>query len=85
MVQVQIIELTRQMSNIVKHLRWSALQKNNAWVQVLNQKFFRAGGWRFVELGHFNKYFVKNTRKKDQTQQRNILEFFFLDILKTTF
>ena len=33
-------------------------------MQVSHQKFFRARGEKFVELGHFNKDFVKNTRKK---------------------
>ena len=37
----------------------------------------------FVELGHFNKHFVKNTRKK--VPPENILEFFLLDSFKTTF
>ena len=37
----------------------------------------------FVELGHFDKHFVKNTRKK--APPRKILEFFLLDTLKTTF
>ena len=37
----------------------------------------------FVELGHFDKHFVKNTRKK--VPPENILEFFLLDSFKTTF
>ena len=37
----------------------------------------------FVELGHFDKYFVKNARKK--VPQGNISEFFLLDTLKTAF
>ena len=37
----------------------------------------------FVELGHFDKFFVKNTRKK--STQGKILELFLLDTLKTTF
>ena len=37
----------------------------------------------FVELGHFDKHFVKNARKK--RPQGNILVFFLLDTLKTTF
>ena len=37
----------------------------------------------FVELGHFDKHFVKNTRKKVPLEK--ILEFFLLDTLKTTF
>ena len=35
----------------------------------------------FVELGHFDKLFVKNTKK---APQRKILELFLLDTLKTT-
>ena len=35
-------------------------KKNNAWVKVHNQKFFRG---RFAEKGHFDKDFVKSTRK----------------------
>ena len=37
----------------------------------------------FVKLGHFNKHFIKKSRKK--APQRKILEFFLLDTLKTTF
>ena len=37
----------------------------------------------FVELGHFNKHFIKSTRKK--ANEGIILEFFLLDILKTLF
>ena len=41
-------------------------------------------GWvGFVKLGHFDKYFVKNSRKKGPTGK--ILKFFLLDTLKTTF
>ena len=45
-------------------------------------KMFQGRGG-FEELGHFDKHFVKNTRKK--ALQGNILEFFLLDTLKTTF
>ena len=38
--------------------------KNNAWVQVRNQKFFQDRGEGLVELGQFDKNFFKNTRKK---------------------
>ena len=37
----------------------------------------QGGGGRFVELGHFDKDFVKNIRKK--APQGNILELFLLD------
>ena len=37
------------------------------------------GGEGFMELGHFDKFFVKNTRKK--VTQGNILELFLLDTL----
>ena len=41
-------------------------------------------GWGgFVKLGHFDKYFMKKSRKKDPTGKT--LEFFLLDTLKTTF
>ena len=36
-----------------------------------------------VELGHFDKHFVKTQEKK--VSQGKILEFFLLDTLKTTF
>ena len=38
------------------------------------------GSESFVELGHFNKLSVKNTRLKSSLG--NILEFFLLDTLK---
>ena len=37
----------------------------------------------FVKLGHFDKHFIKKSRKK--ASQGKILEFFLLDTLKTTF
>ena len=36
----------------------------------------------FVELGHFDKYFAKRSRKN--APQRKNLQFFLLDTLKTT-
>ena len=57
---MQITEqLSRQIlsQNAVKHLKWSILQKRQGEV----------GGRRgegFMELGHFNKDFVKNTKKE---------------------
>ena len=33
-------------------------------MQVCNQKFLRESRRRFVELGHFNKDSIKNTRKR---------------------
>ena len=38
-----------------------------------NQKLVNGKGDRVVELGHFDKDFVKNTRERGQ---ENILEFF---------
>ena len=37
----------------------------------------------FVKLGHFDKHFIKKSRRK--ATQGKILEFFLLDTLKTTF
>ena len=37
----------------------------------------------FVKLGHFNKHFIKKSRKK--APHGKILKFFLLDTLKTTF
>ena len=41
------------------------------------------GRWGFVKLGHFDKHFIKKSRKK--APQGKILEFFLLDTYKTTF
>ena len=38
-------------------------KKNNAWVQVHNQKFFRGRG-DVAKLGHINKNFVKSSKNK---------------------
>ena len=40
------------------------------------------GSRGFVELGHFDKHFIKSTK---EAPQGNILEFFLLDTLKTIF
>ena len=37
----------------------------------------------FMEIGHFDKHFVKNTRKKRPNEKH--LEYFLLDTMKTTF
>ena len=51
------------------------------------QKVRGGGGGRkrggVVELGHFDKHFIKTTKRKGPTG--NILKFFLLGILKTTF
>ena len=42
--------------------------------------------FKVVELGHFDKHLVKNTRKRGPAgPQGSILEFFLLDTLKSTF
>ena len=43
----------------------------------------RAHG-RFVDLGHFDKDFIKNAWEREVTQE-SILEFRLLDTFKTTF
>ena len=54
----------RHIQNTVKHLRWSVLQKQwylNAGAQP---GIFQGKGERFVELGHLDKDFIRNTRKR---------------------
>ena len=50
-------------------------------MQLCNQNFFRAG--EVLELGYFDKHFVKNTQKSALAGKD--FRFFFLDALKTTF
>ena len=40
------------------------------WVRTRNFSGQGGGGRRFLELGHFNKNFVKNTRKRDPAGNR---------------
>ena len=54
----------RRIQSTVKHMIERFYKKHNVWVQA-HQKFFRAGD--FVELGPFDKHFIKNTRKKGST------------------
>ena len=59
------------------------------WKRIMSEcmypiKNFQGRGC-FVELGHFNKHFVKNTRKKDPTGQHFGVVFFLLHTLKATF
>ena len=42
-----------------------------------------SGQVRFVKLGHFDKHFIKKSRKK--ALQGKILKFFLLDTLRITF
>ena len=52
-----------------------------AYTGVQPEIFQGRGG--FMKLGHFDKNFIKKSRKK--APQGKILEFFILDTLKTTF
>ena len=61
----------RTLSNI---LRWSVLQKKQQLSAGAQLKTFQDRG-SFVEIGHFDKHFVKNTKK---TPQGNILEFYLI-------
>ena len=78
----------RCIHNTVKHLRWSVLQKHNAWVQVHNQNIFRAFRARGVKGGGglWNWGISINISSKTQEKeapQENILELFLLNALKT--
>ena len=71
------------------HIHDKALKpekKNQRNFRIINDsgaqpEIFQGRGG-FVKLGHFNKHFIKKSRKK--APQGNILEFFLLDILKAT-
>ena len=62
------------------------LEKHNIFsergFQACSQNFFIAGEF-LTKLGHFDKHFIKNSRKK--APQGKTLELFHLDTLKTTF
>ena len=67
-----VIEIERRIQNTTKHLRWSALQNNKIIIIIIpecrgaTQNFSGqggGGGFWLVELGHFDKDFLKNTRK----------------------
>ena len=66
------------LSHIFKEFNSFSSNINNTVVQA---EIFQGRG-AFVELGHFVKLFVKNTKKG--TTGKN-LELFLLDTLKTTF
>ena len=56
-----------RIQNIVKHLRWSVLQKKKRKCPSAGAQpeIFLVKRWgSFVELGHFNIDFVKNTSKR---------------------
>ena len=87
-VTVQITEqLWRQTYSehcqISKTEHFAKKNNNNNNASVQPEIFQGKGGRAFVERGHFDKHFVKNTRKRGP--QGNILESFLLDTLKTTF
>ena len=56
-------------------------QKSACFSLGVEPEIFQGKG-SFVKLEHFNKHFVKNTRKKRAFQEKT-LEFFHLDALKT--
>ena len=61
-------------------------EKNNAWVQVFYQKFFRTRGGRGVgEVCKATSIKILLQTSEKETPQGNILTFFLLDTLKTTF
>ena len=53
----------RCIQSTAKHLRWSVLQKNNAWVQVCNQKIFREGEVSKTPHGNVWEIFLLDTPK----------------------
>ena len=64
-------DLFRTLSNIQDRAFYN---KKNDRVQVCKHKLFGAKRERFVELGPFDKDFVKNNKK--EASLGNILEFF---------
>ena len=53
----------RHIQNTVNHLRWTVLQKRT--MPGCKCEFFQGrGGGGFVGIGHFDKHFVENTRKR---------------------
>ena len=73
-------DLFRTLSNIQDRAFYN---KKNARVQVCKHKFFGAKRERFVELGPFDKDFVKN--KKKRPRWGTFWSFFLLDTLRTNF
>ena len=59
----------RRIQSTVKHLRWSVLQKELSLSAGAQAEIFQSRK-SFVEVGHFDKYFVKNTRKKSLARKR---------------
>ena len=75
-----------------KYTLISLVSSNSSQFYFLIHNFYMSSGAQpeifqgragFVELGHFNKLFVKTHKKKGL--QGKILELFLLDTLKTTF
>ena len=62
---------------------YALIMSQYVWICLSNRKARESG--RFVELGHFHKEFVKKKKTEKEALQGNILEFFLLDTLKTTF
>ena len=60
----------RHIQNTVKHWRWSVLQKEQCLSAGAQPEIFQGTGGRgFLELGHFDKHFVKSTRKRGPTKK----------------
>ena len=62
---------------------WGFLDNDGKLYQYRRATRNFSGQGGFVKLGHFNKHFIKKSRKK--APQGKILEFFLLDTLKATF
>ena len=68
---------------IVENLRWSVLQKEQNLNAGAQPEIFQGIGI-FVELGHFDKHFIKNTRKK-RPRREPFCSFFTWILLKLHF
>ena len=65
-------------SVIVNYITIMEMSPNKTFVTGAQTDIFKGRGG-FVEFGHFDKYFVKNSRKKSRTAKK--LGFFLLDTL----
>ena len=79
MVTVQITgQLLRQIFRTLSHYQTFKMEhfakRMMSECRYATRNFLGQGGEGVVELGHSDKYFIKNTRKRGL--QKNILDFF---------